>query len=51
MMWGCMKYDGVGYVTRIEGKMDATLYCGILKDKLQQTLEYYDINPEDATFQ
>ena len=26
MAWGCMWWDGVGYATRIEGKMDAPLY-------------------------
>lgn len=41
MMWGCMLWEGIGYATRIEGKMDAQLYCSILEDELQQSLKYY----------
>ena len=50
-MWGCMTWEGVGYATRIEGKMNAQLYTDILKDELQQTLEYYDMDSEDIIFQ
>ena len=48
---GCMGRDGVGYATRIEGKMDADLYRKILDEELQNTLEYYDIEVEDMIFQ
>ncbi|KAF9440587.1 hypothetical protein P691DRAFT_687221, partial [Macrolepiota fuliginosa MF-IS2] len=41
MIWGCMLWDGVGYATRIDGKMDADLYVQILEDELQQSLGYY----------
>jgi hypothetical protein len=51
MMWGCMLWDGVGYATRIEGKMDAELYTSILEDELQQSVEYYDKSPTDMVFQ
>jgi uncharacterized membrane protein len=34
MMWGYMFWEGIGYATRIEGKMDAELYCSILDDEL-----------------
>lgn len=51
MMWGCMTWEGIGYATRIEGKMDADLYCGILRDELQQTLKFYKLKIEDAIFQ
>jgi hypothetical protein len=34
MMWGCMFWEGIGHATRIEGKMDAELYCSILDDEL-----------------
>jgi hypothetical protein len=29
-----MFWEGIGYATRIEGKMDAELYCSILDDEL-----------------
>ena len=32
-----MFWESIGYATRIEGKMDAQLYCSILEDELQQT--------------
>ena len=51
MMWGCMTWEGIGYSTRIEGKMDADLYCDILREELQQTLEYYDLEAEEVIFQ
>lgn len=34
MFWGCMTWEGVGYGCRIEGKMDADLYCSILEEQL-----------------
>ena len=51
MMCSCMLWEGIGYATRIEGKMDAQLYCSILKDELQQSLEYYSKTAEDIIFQ
>ena len=51
MMWGCMFWEGVRYATRIERKMDAQLYCSILEDELQQSLEFYDKTPDDIIFQ
>ena len=39
LLWGCMAWDGVGYATRIEGKIDVDLYVSIMEDELQQTLE------------
>ena len=41
MMWGYMSWKGVGYATRIEGRMDANLYVGILDDELQQSIKYF----------
>jgi hypothetical protein len=38
MIWGCMFWEGIGYATRIEGKMAAELYCSILYDELQHPL-------------
>lgn len=51
MMWGCMTWDGVGYATKIDGKMDADLYCQIMEDEMQNTLEYYGYDREDMIFQ
>ena len=50
MFWGCMFWEGVGYGTKIDGRMDADLYVSILEDELQQSLEYFNKNPEDVIF-
>ena len=34
MMWGCITWDGPGYATRIDGRMDGDLYLTILKEEL-----------------
>ena len=39
MMWGCFGWDGVGYATKIDGRMDAELYVSILEDELQDSLD------------
>ena len=51
MVWGCMTWDGAGLACKIDGKMDADLYCKILEDELQETLEYYDKSSSDIIFQ
>ena len=51
MMWGCITWQGVGFATKIDGRMDGDLYLQILKDELQQTLEYYGLHPSDIIFQ
>jgi len=49
--WGCMFWEGVGYETKIDGRMDADLFVCILEDELQQSLEYDNKKPEDVLFQ
>jgi transposase len=51
MVWGCMCWDGIGYAERIEGKMNAEMYCGILERQLLETMEYYGKSPSDTIFQ
>jgi hypothetical protein len=51
MIWGCMTIHGVGYMCRIEGKMDAELYEEILEDHVFQTVEYYGMDPDNFIFQ
>ena len=50
-MWGCMTWHGTGYACRIDGRMDAELYCQILADEFQQTLKYYNMDPDEIEFQ
>ena len=51
MMWGYMGWNGVGYTTRIEGRIDADLYVSIIEDELQETLCYYDKTNTSIIFQ
>ena len=50
MMWGCMFWEGIGYATRIEGKMDAELYCAILDEELQESLHHHNKSLSDVIF-
>lgn len=50
-MWGCITALGVGYATRIDGNLDAQLYKEILEDELEQTMEFYDMEPATVVFQ
>jgi hypothetical protein len=51
MVWGCMTWDGPGFLCKIDGKMDADLYVSILDDDLLNTLEYCNLSPQDIVFQ
>jgi len=51
MIWGCMTWEGVGYATKIDGRMDGDLYISILDDELQSTMEFYDVTADNIIFQ
>jgi len=51
MMWGCMIWKGVGYTTKIQGKMDVQLYVVILEDELAKSLEWWRVVEEEVIFQ
>ena len=38
MVWGCMSAAGTGELKFIEGNMDSTMYCDILKEKMLPSL-------------
>ena len=50
MIWGCMSANGVGYMCRINGGLDAELYVGILADEMVKSAEWLFVNNE-FTFQ
>src|SRR3982074_812418 len=39
MIWGCMTIHGVGKLVRIDGMLDAKLYCKILNENLASSVE------------
>ncbi|KAG1537374.1 hypothetical protein G6F49_012793 [Rhizopus delemar] len=40
MLWSTITYAGVGWMCKIDGNMDKTLYKEILEDELERTIEY-----------
>ncbi len=50
-VWGCMTAAGIGYLCKIDGGLDAALYCQILEEDFFGTLEYYNLNLNDVIFQ
>ena len=40
----------MGYACRIEGKMDAELYCAILEEEFQSSLTFWGQSPADIIF-
>lgn len=51
MIWGSMTSEGVGYMCRIDGGMDADLYTEILDDYLFETIKYYGLEEKKPIFQ
>ena len=51
IIWGCMGWEGIGYICKIERKMNGEVYESILKDELMKTLEYYNQEVDDILFQ
>ena len=51
MLWGCMTVQGVGYASRIDGRMDAQLYTEILGDEFLKTLGGYGLDVGEIVFQ
>lgn len=51
MIWGCMTAEGPGFMCKIEGTMDQHLYKLILKQDLQDTIEFYGMDPKKVIFQ
>jgi hypothetical protein len=51
MVWGCMRWNGVGIVCEVEGSMNAEQYVSILEECLLRSMEESDVDEEDITFQ
>jgi transposase len=49
--WGCITAEGVGYLTKINGGLDAELYVRILDDELMRTIKYYRLDKKKLIFQ
>lgn len=51
MVWGCMVWDGPGFMCKINGNLDKDLYIEILEDCVKETLSWYKINKRTFYFQ
>jgi transposase len=51
MVWGCMLWEGVGNLVRIDGGLDAPLYCRILEEDLTSSVDWYGKTVADIIFQ
>jgi transposase len=51
MVWGCMTAEGVGNLCRIDGGLNADLYCCILEEDLKATIDYYRLDVDQVIFQ
>lgn len=51
MVWGCMGWNGVGILSEVEGKMDASQYVSILEEGLFESIENSGISLDDVLFQ
>lgn len=51
MVWGYITVEGIGYLTKIKGHLNADLYCQILRDELMKSLKYYDLDTNKIIFQ
>ena len=51
MIWGCMTAHEVGWMCRIDGGMDATLYTSILDDYMFTTVDHFGMGRDDFVFQ
>lgn len=51
MVWGCISVFGPGYLCRIDGGLDADLYCNILQDELLRTITENNQSIEEIIFQ
>jgi hypothetical protein len=51
MVWGCITWESVGNLSRINGGLDASLYQRILEKDLLETFEWYGLSKDDVIFQ
>ena len=51
MIWGCMFWEGPGYATKIDGRMDVDIFVSIPDDELQESIKYYKKKTSNVLFQ
>ena len=51
MVWSCITWEGVGYLTKIDTTMDKHLYLEILKEDLWESIHEKGFDPAQVIFQ
>jgi hypothetical protein len=51
MVWSCITWEGVGFITKIDTTMDKHLYLDILKEDLVNTMKDFKMDPKEIIFQ
>ena len=51
MVWGCMRWNGVGHLAEVEGRMNADQYVAILEEHMLPSLEESGISEEEVIVQ
>ena len=51
MVWACITPKGPGFLCKIDGNMDQTLYKEIIDGELQQTIDWYQLDEARTIFQ
>jgi hypothetical protein len=51
VVWGCITYQGPGFLTKIDSILDKELYRDILKGELAQSMNWYGLEASKVIFQ
>ena len=51
MVWGCIKWNGVGKLIEMQGIMDKVQYCEILEDGIEESFEKLEMVDVEWYFQ
>lgn len=51
MIWGCMTWNGVGFMCKINETMNQKIYAEILQGELLDTINHFKLNPKEIYFQ
>ena len=51
MVWGCMRWNGAGVLTKLQGIMNADQYCDILEGGVVESFEKLEMPEEKRMFQ
>ena len=51
MVWGCIGWNGMGKLIKVQGKMDGEQYCEILEEGVEESFETLEMAEDRCYFQ